>query len=267
MKPLVSVIIACYNASSYIDQCISSLMKQTYQQFEIIVCDDASTDDSMDKLKKWSASEKRVRLLHNVTNKGTGYTRNRCLEIAQGDFHMLQDIDDYSSPERMETLLDALVMEEGISFVSSQMYAFEKDGSRVNIAFRGKIKEYPTKWNFLWTLPFCHATTMFRHEVLASIKGYLTTTQVNRQEDYEMMMRAYAKGFRGKNIDRVLYFYRYDISNISRIQNQHLINYVKIRYRGFKAMGLLPWGLPFVLKPYLAHLYHLFLFKKNKSFV
>lgn len=258
MNPLVSIIIACHNASAYIDECLESLVNQTYQNVEIIICDDASSDDSWRILQKWYAKDKRMLLLRNEKNFGAGYARNKCLEVASGDFHMIQDIDDYSSPKRVETLLDCLLNEPDISFVSSMMYPFDENGSRIDIKFKGKIKEYPTKWDFLWVLPFSHATTMFRQEVLVSIQGYMTCPEVNRQEDYEMMMRAYAKGFRGKNIAKVLYFYRYNATNILRIQNQRLFNYVKIRYRGFKAMGLLPWGLPFVYKPYAAYFYHRF---------
>ncbi len=265
-KPLVSVIIACHNAYSYIDECLESLVKQTYPHFEMIICDDASSDNSWSKLRKWSEADRRTVLLRNEKNMGAGYTRNRCLEAASGDFLMIQDIDDYSSPQRIELLLDALTKEPGIDFVSSLMQPFGQDGSPSRVLFEGKgrRKEHPSKWDFLWVLPFAHATTMFRREVLTSIKGYRIDAQVNRQEDYEMMMRAYAHGYRGKNLDIVLYFYRYDISNIGRIQGQGLSNYAKVRFQGFKAMGLLPWGLPFVLKPYFAHLYHLVLLRKKR---
>lgn len=265
MNLLVSVIIACHNATAYIDECLESLVSQTYQNVEIIICDDASTDDSWDKLKEWKVKDKRIVLLQSEKNMGAGYARNKCIEAATGDFHLIQDIDDYSSHERIEILLETLLKEPDIDFVSSLMLPFDQKGSQTKVRFEGKgrKKERPSKWDFLWILPFAHATSMFRREVLESIKGYRVDEEVNRQEDYEMMMRAYAHGFRGKNLDKVLYFYRYDIHSISRIQSQGLSNYVKIRYQGFKAMGLLPWGLPFVLKPYFAHLYHLILLRRK----
>ena len=262
-KPLVSVIIACHNAFYYIDECLGSLVSQTYPHFEMIICDDASSDDSWSKLQKWREADQRTILLRNDKNMGAGYSRNRCLEAASGDYCMIQDIDDYSSCQRIEILLDALIKEPGIDFVSSQMHPFDDKGAQTNIAFKGKMKEYPTKWDFLWVLPFSHATTMFRRGVLTAIQGYKIGPQVNRQEDYEMMMRAFANGFRGKNIDKVLYYYRYDISNIRRIQSQNLRNYAIIRYRGFKALGLLPWALPFVMKPYFAHVFHLLLLRRK----
>lgn len=81
-KPLVSIIIACYNAENYIDICMESLIKQTYKNFEIIVCDDASTDKSIEILKKWEKKDKRIIILKNKINMFAAATRNRCFKIA-----------------------------------------------------------------------------------------------------------------------------------------------------------------------------------------
>ena len=98
MNPIVSVIIACHNASAFIDECLESMVIQTYRNFEIIICDDASSDDSWDKLLKWEKIDKRIVLLRNEHNSGAGSARNRCLEIALGDYFLIQDIDDYIAP-------------------------------------------------------------------------------------------------------------------------------------------------------------------------
>ena len=125
-KPLVSVIIACYNAENYIDQCFEALVGQTYQNIEIVVCDDASKDNSLIKLNEWAQRDTRIKVLHNEKNLFAAATRNYCFKEAKGDFFCIQDIDDVSMPNRIERLIEELQKEITPSlFDSWEMQPFE----------------------------------------------------------------------------------------------------------------------------------------------
>lgn len=252
-NPLVSVIIACYNGEQYIDLCFDALLKQTYQNFEIIVCDDASTDHSLKKLNEWARKDKRIKVLHNEKNMFASYTRNRCLQISKGEFCMIHDIDDTSTPDRIEKQVKALQSEPSLGFVSGSMAVFDESPDETFKVLKNK-KEYPTKLDFLWNTPFFHPVSMFTRECIMSVGGYRVVEETRRGQDYDMFMRMYASGYKGKNLDEPLYNFRMDAANIKRRTFKARIWEYKIRKYGFKAMGLMPWAFPFLFKPFFAHI-------------
>ncbi|WP_462335294.1 glycosyltransferase family 2 protein [Fusobacterium varium] len=253
-KPLVSIIIACYNAENYIDICMESLIKQTYKNFEIIVCDDASTDKSIEILKKWEKKDKRIIILKNKINMFAAATRNRCFKIAQGDYFMIQDIDDLSRLDRIEKLLEVLQKEDKIDFVSSSMLTFKNIPGDSSYIWSNR-NEYPTKWSFMWNSPFFNPASMFTRKCIEDVKGYRVAPETKRGEDYDMFMRMYSCGYKGKNIFDSLYIFRLDDANIKRRTFSARIGEYKIRKYGFKRLGISLFAIPFLFKPFLAHIF------------
>lgn len=251
MKKLVSVIIACYNAEEYIDDCIKALLAQTYSNLEIIICDDASTDNSYIKLCEWKEKDNRITVLNNDKNLYAAETRNNCIAISKGDYLLIQDVDDISKTNRVERLV-AVLESEDIDFVSSAMSAFDTNPQETFKLMKQK-KMYPKKKDFLWNLPFYHPATMFTREAIMAVDGYRVAEETRRGQDYDMFMRMYAKGFKGKNLEESLYLFRLDNANIKRRTFKARIGEYKIRKRGFKELGLLPLGWPFLFKPFIAH--------------
>ena len=121
IEPLVSVIIPVYNAEKYIDECIESILNQTYSNIEVVVCDDCSSDGSWIRLKKYE-NDKRFTLLKNDTNLHQAATRNKCIAASKGDYILVQDADDISEPQRLATLLNAF--DSNVDFVGSDCYCF-----------------------------------------------------------------------------------------------------------------------------------------------
>lgn len=91
--PLISVIVPVYNAQDYVERCVRSLMKQTYQNLEIILIDDGSTDDSLDICGKLKMEDGRIRVF-SQPNRGVGAVRNLGLSLAQGAYLAFVDSDD-----------------------------------------------------------------------------------------------------------------------------------------------------------------------------
>lgn len=102
-RPLFSVVIAAYNAASTISICIDSILEQTVDDLEIIVCDDASTDSTLSILE--SISDARIKIVSNASNGGAGYSRDRAISLASGEWIALMDADDAWSSHRLERLL------------------------------------------------------------------------------------------------------------------------------------------------------------------
>ena len=105
-KPLVSVIIPVYNRELYVEEAIYSILNQTIQDFEIIVVDDCSTDQSYEKVNK--IKDNRITLLKNEKHLGVSISRNKAIALARGEFLTFMDSDDISSLNRIEKQVDFL---------------------------------------------------------------------------------------------------------------------------------------------------------------
>ena len=108
MQDLISIIIPIYNAEKYIDKCISSVIKQTYQNLEIILVDDGSTDFSRKIVDNYKKRDKRITVKH-ITNSGVSAARNIGLSIASGKYIGFVDSDDYIETTMIEELYNSIV--------------------------------------------------------------------------------------------------------------------------------------------------------------
>ncbi|MUH01598.1 glycosyltransferase [Scytonema sp. UIC 10036] len=115
----VSIIIPAYNTSRYIKRAIESALSQTEQNIEIIVVDDASTDNTVEVVN--SFSDPRIKLLVNESNQGPSYSRNRAIKEAKGEWVALLDSDDWYAPKRLERLLQ-LAEKENADLIADDIY-------------------------------------------------------------------------------------------------------------------------------------------------
>lgn len=246
---MISVIMGVYNINDekMLETSINSILNQTYENFEFIICDDASTNNTYDILNKLSNTDKRIKLLRNEVNLKASGARNKCLMHANGEFIAIMDADDYSASNRLEMQIDFLNKNNEFSFVGSKGKYFEK-----NIKYTAGeywFCEKPKKNDFLITLPFVHASIMFRREALLKVNGYSMSKKVTRSEDYDLIMRLYANNFKGANINKVLYYIRQDKDTFKRRKYRYRINEAIVKYEGFRALGLMPAGIIFAIKP------------------
>ena len=115
IDPLVSVIIPVYNVSPYVEECLKSVMDQTYKRLEVIIVDDCGTDDSMEKVERMLqdyAGEISFSILHHDCNRGLSAARNTGIDACHGDFISFIDSDDYVMPTLYETLVRAIQDED-----------------------------------------------------------------------------------------------------------------------------------------------------------
>ena len=203
----VSVIMGIYNCAQYLQEALDSLYAQTFQDFEIILCDDGSTDETLIVAEQnLKIHPQQIILLKNETNIKLAATLNHCLEYVNSEYVARMDGDDISLPTRFEKEVEFLDNHREFSHISCPMIYFDEDGDWKI----GKAKPRPTNLDFRNGAPFCHAPSMIRTEALKSVGGYTTDPRVERVEDYYMWYKMYRKGYRGANLEEPLYKMRDD---------------------------------------------------------
>ena len=133
--PYISVIIPMYNVENYIKLCVDSILAQTFQDFEIVIVDDVSTDNSYNLCRKLYAGNKKIRIFRNKKNLGSGRTRNLQIKDARGKYIWFVDSDDAVIPTALEKLYNAAQPERGVDVVHIKGWYTTKqdDGKPMNI--------------------------------------------------------------------------------------------------------------------------------------
>jgi glycosyltransferase involved in cell wall biosynthesis len=140
--PKISIIIPAYNAEKYIRETIEEFLKNSFKDFEIIVVNDASTDNTEKITKKYCEKDLRIKIYLNNTNKGAAASRNVGIEKSSGKYLCFFDADDIPLSKRFEKQVDYLEKNEKIDFVYSDMIVFYPDGKEKYVK-SGDFKKDP----------------------------------------------------------------------------------------------------------------------------
>lgn len=262
-NPTISILMGVYNIEhlSVFPLCMRSILGQTFTDFELICCDDGSTDHTWDILCEWAKKDKRIHLLRNDKNKGLAKTLNQCLTVAKGSYIARHDADDYSARNRFDIQMQFLSTHKNIDFIGTAIGLY--DGSKV-YAYR-YTQEYPQSKDFLFNDPFVHGSLIFRRKALRYISGYSSKWYAFRVEDYEMLMRMYATGMRGANIMQPLYFFLEDEAAQKRRKYRYRIHEAIVRCIGFYEMGIFFSGWPYIWKPIIVGIIPVTLLRQLKK--
>lgn len=139
---LISVIIPVYNVERYLRECISSVLNQTYQNFEIVLVDDGSKDRSPEICDEFAASDPRIRCIHKE-NGGASTARNVGLDYAKGEYLFFLDSDDWLDDHTFEKLLTPLQNTE-MDFSFCEAYAVDEDTGKISLTNYGYHRNYGT---------------------------------------------------------------------------------------------------------------------------
>lgn len=235
----VSIIMGIYNCASTLNEAIDSIIDQTYPNWEFIICDDGSKDNSYNIAKSYEAVDsKRFKVIKNKTNKGLNATLNKCLEIADGEYIARMDGDDLCDPTRLQKEVQILNNHPEYAIVSTYMTTFDEGGDWgcIKTLERPLVKDFPTHVPM-----FCHAPCMIRRSAFLDVKGYTEDKRLLRVEDYHLWYKFYAKGYRGYNIQEALYKMRDDRNALHRRTPQARLNGIYATFVGFKMVHIPKW--------------------------
>lgn len=247
-EPLVSVVMGVYcrqRGQKLLKRAVDSILRQTYQNLELLICEQGFSGSAKVQLTEMIGQDSRIRLLHGREPGTLAQNLNDCLAVSKGRYIARMDDDDFSHPERLEKQLAYLETHPEIAFVGCNAFLM-REGMRVGQRF---LPEFPAVRDFCMIQPFLHPALVFRREVLEAADGYSEDRHCILCEDYDLLLRLYAKGFQGANIQDFLFDYTLPPTAKGNRKMSHRWNEAVTRYRRFGELGLLPGALPWVAKP------------------
>lgn len=239
-----------YNCVDTLSESIESIIAQTFTDWELIMCDDGSTDDTYDLAMNYSNKHKNITVLRNEKNMGLNYTLNKCLQQASGVYIARMDGDDISLPDRFEKEVALLDGKKDIAIVSTCMEHFDEAG----IWGYNYPKANPEPCDFLKGTPFCHAPSMVRKSAYDMVEGYTVDKRLLRVEDYHLWVKMYSKGLRGVNLQEVLYQMRDDRDAAKRRKFKFRINEARVIIKAVDQLGFKKKYYIYALRPLIVGL-------------
>lgn len=202
MDPKISVIMTAYNEEKYIGEAIESILNQTFSNFELIIVNDGSTDNTNEIVESFNDS--RIIILNNDTNLGTAASANKALKVASGEYIARADADDIYHPDRFARQLEIFEKKPEINMCGSWIELLYQDGRKAIIQYR-KEDEY-FKSFILFGPHIAHATLMIKRSVIEKQKIFYNENYL-LAEDYEWYSRLF-EHVKVYNIQEVLMTYR-----------------------------------------------------------
>ena len=233
-NPLVSVLMGIYNCADTLEEAVDCIVNQTYTNWELIMCDDCSTDNTYQVACEIAAKDNRIRVIRNEKNLTLAPTLNNCLAEARGEYCARMDGDDRCAVDRFEKEVNYLKCHPEIAVVSCNMALYDENGIYGEV----KYPEYPQKEHFVQFSPICHAGSMSRTEVLRELNGYRTDKSVERIEDYDLWFRMYSMGYKAYGIQETLYSMREGRNAIKRKKLKYRVTEYNLRKKAFKEFNL-----------------------------
>ena len=218
---LISVLMSTYNSEKYVYRSIESILNQSYENFEFLIVDDCSTDNTFDVLKRYALKNKKINIFKNNSNIGLTKSLNFLITKAKGEIIARQDDDDISKPERFESQLKVLHKFD-LDFCSSRAIILEKNKKIPNISYY-----LPKKIVMKFKNPFVHGTLFIKKSVLEEIGRY--DTKFYYAQDFKLMKDLVTKGYKYKFINQCLYYLntKENISTNYKSQQKYFADCVK----------------------------------------
>lgn len=206
-SPLISVAMPVYNGEKYLAEAIDSILAQTFEDFELIMIDDGSTDSSLKLLQEYQKKDSRIRLITRE-NRNVAATLNEIIFLARGKWIARMDQDDIALPQRLERQLEWLER-TGADISGSWVRRFGTSDQRI---VKLRQTDEAIKMEMLFCSPFAHPSVMVRTNM---IKKLLYDETRWEAEDYDLWVRAAEAGWKMTNIPEVLLCYRVHPEQIS----------------------------------------------------
>lgn len=185
--PKVSVLMSVYNGSQYLREAVDSILNQTFTNFEFIIIDDCSTDNSWEILTNFADRDARIVLIKNQENCGLTKSLNKGLDIARGEYIARQDDDDVSYLDRLHKQVAYLDSHPSIAFVSTGVDYINENGNFL-WNYIPEVDPVALRWNLFFKNTIRHSTAFWRRELINQEVGDYDSSFTYSQ-DYDLWIR------------------------------------------------------------------------------
>ncbi|MBU2061124.1 MAG: glycosyltransferase [Bacteroidetes bacterium] len=230
----VCVLMPVYNGESYLREAINSILNQTFSDFEFVIINDGSTDNSEEIILSYH--DPRIKYLKNEENKGLIYTLNKGIKLIDSTYIVRMDADDISMPHRIEKLIQFMEKNPAIGICGSSFQTFSKEGVGITVKYLNNHNEICLKQ--LYQIHVCHGSAIFRKSFFDEYNLFYNE-EYNHAEDYDLFTRA-SSYTKLANIPYLGYLVRIHDNEVSNVFCEiQLKNSSLIKIREFKKLGVI----------------------------
>lgn len=208
-NPSISVVMPVYNAGQFLNQAIDSILTQTYTDFEFIIINDGSTDETESIIQSYA--DKRIKYVSNSINLGIVETLNKGVDLAQGRYLARMDADDISLPERFEKQFRLMEDNPQVAVCGSQAFIINASGIKTEQP-PFPLSDKRIKTQLLFYNTFIHPTTFFKTEV---IKKYRYQADYHYAEDYYLLAQIATKHSMANHAEQLLLYRVHEFNTTS----------------------------------------------------
>lgn len=232
----LTVIMSAFNAEQYIETSLISLLDQSYQDFELIMINDGSTDQTQSIMLKYKDRFKKCRLLVNEFNEGIPVSRNRALLIAEGEYVAIQDADDISFKDRLLKEIQYLDKNNSVIVVGSYAMKINHSGELIGSMVYPPLDTVGafsviTKYKLN---PIIDPTCMYRKETILKHGAYSMVPEIATALDFELWCRLLCHGYLVSNITEPLISYRINPNGVTRTRNKEMVEATDVIWSRFR---------------------------------
>lgn len=232
MCPRVSVIMSVYNSEKYLEDSIKSILNQSFKDFEFIIVNDCSNDNSLKIINKYKENDVRIKLINNSKKINLANSLNKCLKVAKGKYIARMDADDISIKNRLEIQYNFMEENEDIFLCGGSAIVINEYGKK-----EGKFLKYDSpskiKRKLLNSNPLIHPSIFFRNTKDLFYRGEFELSQ-----DYDFYLRILESHRKIINISNLIIMYRVYKENEDKIKKQrYYFNKAKEFYLQRKKTG------------------------------
>lgn len=256
-NPLVSISVPFFNDQKNLDQCILSILNQTFTNFELILIDDGSFDNSLEIANKYKKSDDRIRVFSDGKNLGLPKRLNQSIKLSKGLYYARMDADDIMFVNRIEEQLKFLNMNSSLKIIGSEAIAIDNLNNIIGLKSQGfSIRNLDRS--------FILNNGLFIHPSVFGFKSWFAENQYDenlfRCQDLDLWIRAFSPRDFGV-IKRPLLFYREDLNQTQQknnLANNYNLRILKKNLKYFKKIEIFKFFLNFIMKAIVYKLFKIF---------
>ncbi|MGD8458530.1 MAG: glycosyltransferase [Anaerolineales bacterium] len=214
--PPVSIIMAVYNGKKYLSQAIDSILVQTYPDFEFIIVNDGSTDETDSICREYALQDPRIKILRNQKNRGLTYSLNKAWKSSTGYYIARMDADDISLQNRLETQVHYMETHPKIGLLGTFYQEIDSNNQVTKKQNRFPTDPILIKYRLCFENPIPHPTIIMRRSIFEYVGGYSEVWKTT--QDYDLFTRL-SRITKLSNYPEILYYWRVHEDSISSIRN------------------------------------------------